>query len=414
MIVFDSKAGRFSQISKNSIFVLVSLLLFTFQGTQAMGKTLSVPESSPTIKGALIQAQPGDIILVSCGTYFEHDIMMKPGVALWSGTLQPGCVTIDAQGKGRIFQFADADSNTALVGFTLKGGLAQGQNGDRGGAITFQNSSPRISNCIFKSNKATSGGAIFVDQKSSPVLANCLIENNEAQQKGGGAFCLGTVTFNECAFERNVAMVGGGLNLGQDAVAKLQSCSIKNNTAGNTGAGLHAQQSLCAISNTIFAGNWGGLGGSAISTRNADLTLVSSTLYRNGSDSSGGVLAFEGTPPQFNNSIIAFNETPILKIDTEIPVFQGCNLYGNATGDWVAELRSLGQKDDNLSSDPEFCAPDYGNFNLQSSSACLPSNNPTGNKSIVGAFGPGCVNGNEQSSLAPPTSSGFQAVPAGL
>ncbi len=61
--------------------------------SESWAKTLSVPGSSPTIKGAMIQAQPGDIVLVSCGTYYENDIFLKSGVALWSGTLQPGCVT---------------------------------------------------------------------------------------------------------------------------------------------------------------------------------------------------------------------------------------------------------------------------------------------------------------------------------
>ena len=94
----------------------------------AAGRTIGVPGDAPSIKGAMIRARAGDIILVSCGTYREHDIIVKPGVSLWSGTLQPDCAVIDAGGRGRCLIFpAGADTTTRVVGFTLRGGTALGE-----------------------------------------------------------------------------------------------------------------------------------------------------------------------------------------------------------------------------------------------------------------------------------------------
>jgi predicted outer membrane repeat protein len=414
MFVLVSLVEKDNDRSALGFFLLASLFAMLLLNTPGMAKTLPVPESSPTIKGALIKAQPGDIVLVSCGTYYEHDINMKPGVALWSGTLQPGCVTIDAQGKGRIFNFSDADTNTALVGFTLLGGVAQGSKGDQGGAVFCQNSSPRISNCVFESNSAKSGGAVFSDEKSAPVLTNCLFKNNEAQAFGGAVHFLGSAQLRQCAFEQNAALMGGAINLASGAKVTLSGCSLRGNSAGNTGGALHLQQAQCEIRNTIFSDNWGGLGGNALSCMNSDLKILSSTLYRNSGDTGSGVLALSGQLPQIQNSIIAFSKSDILKPDSLVPDFQGCNLFGNETGDWVTSLRALGNKNGNISRDPQFCAPEYGNFNLQKSSACLPDNNPSGNKTIVGAFGPGCASIDVMPNNERGPTSGSQPVQAGL
>jgi len=414
MLVLVSIVGKIKNRSISSILLGTALLLSAFHFSPVQAKTLSVPESSPTIKGALIKAQPGDIVLVSCGTYFEHDIIMKPGVALWSGTLQPGCVTIDAQGKGRVFRFTDADTNTHLVGFTLRGGLAPAGTAANGGAIYCSNSSPRISNCVLVENSASHGGAFFSDKKSSPVLSNCLFENNDATVGGGGAQCLGQASFRQCAFVDNSALLGGGLHLKNGSDISLTNCSLQGNSAGNTGGAIFTEQSHCAITNTIIFDNWGGIGGSALSSVDSRVNLLRSTLYGNSSDSDGGVLAHRGAKPDLDNCIIAFSKTAILRTDSDVPNFKGCNLYGNSAGDWVANLRSAGQKNKNISRDPQFCAPEYGNFSLKNSSACLPGNNPSGNNKIVGAFGPGCAAAGNIPRDRRNSSSGFQAVQAGL
>ena len=79
------------------LLVLVSTRLWLGAADAA---TIAVPGDAPTIARGLAAARPGDIVLVACGTYREHDLVIPAGVSLWSGSMQPGCVVIDA-GPGR-------------------------------------------------------------------------------------------------------------------------------------------------------------------------------------------------------------------------------------------------------------------------------------------------------------------------
>ncbi|MFH1843380.1 MAG: hypothetical protein ABIF77_09230, partial [bacterium] len=117
----------------------------------ARGATIAVPDDVATIGAALARARSGDIVLVSCGTYREHDLVVPSGVTMWSGTLRPECVVIDAGGRGRVLVCNDADSTTAVVGFTLTGGIAGGT-GDagRGGAVFCRDAAVKLARCVLR------------------------------------------------------------------------------------------------------------------------------------------------------------------------------------------------------------------------------------------------------------------------
>jgi len=395
---------RLTELTK---WLAVGLLVLASAAVRSA--TLSVPEDAPTIQGAMLKARPGDIILISCGTYLENGIHVKPGVALWSGTLQPSCVTVDAQGRGPVFIFSGADTTTALVGMTLTGGQA-----DLGGAVQIRSGSPRLSNCIFTGNEAGSGGAIHADKESRPALKNCLFRSNTARRTGGALVAEGGLRLQECAFEGNVALLGGALYLNPGASLQAFSSSFLNNEAGNTGGAIHLQGAEAGIHRAVFAGNLGGLGGAALSLNDSRLELDSCTLVGHGADADGAVLAVQGPAPGIVNTIVAFSEAEILRTDSRVPSFRGCNLWGNRHGDWVSNLRSLAGKENNISRDPLFCAPEYGNYTLKNTSSCLPEHNPSGNKGLVGAFGAGCAANGAPGEETGARGSGFRAVRAGF
>ena len=119
------------EIAKPRCLVLVLLIA---SGTlvpvaDGVARTITVPGDMPTIARAAASADSGDVVLVSCGRYRETDIRLTNGVNIWSSTLQPGCVTIDGRGRGRVFVIEDCDSTTSLFGFTIIGGAGSADDG---------------------------------------------------------------------------------------------------------------------------------------------------------------------------------------------------------------------------------------------------------------------------------------------
>ncbi len=135
-----------------------------------------VPSGAPTIAAAMDSARAYDAVVVDCGTYFEHDIILKPGVSLESATGEADCVVIDADGLGRVIDVDSVPSQTSVEGLTLTGGSAP-----EGGALRLTGSSPTVVSCIFSGNTATvSGGGVSCSEGSEPEFTGCTFSGNAA------------------------------------------------------------------------------------------------------------------------------------------------------------------------------------------------------------------------------------------
>ena len=114
----------------------------------------ALPGDQPTIQFGINVASSGDTVLVACGTYYEHDILIRPGVSVVSETGKPDCVTIDALQMGRVFHCQATGSTTTLVGLTITGGYCTGGSGPGGAGLLCISASPRVVDCIFSENDA--------------------------------------------------------------------------------------------------------------------------------------------------------------------------------------------------------------------------------------------------------------------
>ena len=153
------------------------------------------------------------------------------------------------------------------------------------------------------------------------------------------------------------------------------------------------------LTNAVFAGNWGGLGGGAIVCDNASPEIVNCTVYGNTAEYVGGGFICRDASPRLENSIVTFNQLEAVHcIGTSTPVLTRCNLFGNTEGNWSGPIARQVTLHDNISSDPLFCAPQYGNFSLSDASPCLPDNNPDRHGMLIGAFGKGCATFNQPGS----------------
>ena len=375
------------------------LLLLTVLALQAAparvgARTLSVPGDASTIASAVAQAQHGDLILVACGTYREHDIVLKAGIKLWSGTLQPDCTIIDAGGRGRIFDLADADSTTAIVGLTLRGGRAHGDGlSGCGGAIRLQRASPKLSNCRIIDCSARLGGGIYADDGSAPLIQKTEFRGDQAAAAGGGLYWsaveAGRIT--DSHFEDNAALRGAGMYVVAAEDLPLTRCVFVFNVAANAGGALFLDQASPLLRNALLVQNWGGLSGGAIACSDAAPHLINSTLCDNGAEYEGGGVVCRRSSPLLEHCIVAFNAPDAVTGDADSkPRLIHCNLFANLAGDWTGLIQAQEGRRNNFSRDPSFCDRDVGNFHLRADSWCLPGTSATGRDELVGALGGRC------------------------
>ncbi|QSB26132.1 right-handed parallel beta-helix repeat-containing protein [Flavobacterium sp. CLA17] len=246
---------------------------------------------------------------------------------------------------------------SVLDGFTMIDGFTDYNTSGTpgfGGAISNRSSSLTISNCIFKDNKASSGGAIysfsgypkiknctFINHKSntiyndsnSALIADCTFEKNmsltsaikneksvveitncnftENKGEDGGAVYneRSTVTFTNCNFSNNISSYGSSGNNGGGAIfnawistIKIYNCSFVKNSASRHGGAI-VSNNYCnvLIVNSIFANNSAKTKANEIySTADNTLNIINSTFVNAGEDA----ITLDSGSVNFTNCIV--------------------------------------------------------------------------------------------------------------
>lgn len=355
----------------------------------ARAATLAVPEDHATIGDALRAASAGDFVLVGCGTYRERNLRIKEGVSLWSATLQPDCVIIDAEGRGRVLMFDTCDTTTAVVGLTLRGGLTAND----GGAILCRDAAPRIARCRIEASEASRGGGVAVLGNRGPIIEDCVVVDNAATAAGGGIFWSagGSSRISRTTITGNTAPTGGGLALIDPGDLLLEHVGILENEAGSLGGGIWVTDGGLELRESVLARNAGGLGGSALASQDARPRLLGCTVADNVADTGGPALMLRGGSLLAERVLLAFNSPAAIGGDhTSVLDLSHCNIHGHTDGDWTQAAAALGGRRWNFSADPLFCDHDGGDYTLQAGSPCLPAGRPGAAGVLVGAAGPGC------------------------
>jgi len=203
--------------------------------SMSIGLTWHVPSQCPTIQAGIDSASAGDTVFVACGTYYEHDIVMKSGIYLTSETGQADCVMIDAGDSGRILYCDSVDSLAEVVGCTMTRGNAL-----MGGALYCSNSSPRILNTIFYYNGGYAGGAVLCEAVSSPAFTSCTFFGNGFASGmpphcyGGAVYLveLSSSTFTACVFSNNRTDFYGPI-MSEGTPPALHCCNLYGNSYGS-------------------------------------------------------------------------------------------------------------------------------------------------------------------------------------
>ena len=297
------------------------------------GFTSDVPNTTSTAKGGgAIFEDGGSLTVIHCT--FSRNRCASTGQDVSGGA-------INGQGIGTLIivdsQFSDNSGsnggavgtqaeNVIIVNSTFANNSATGTdgnpgNGGDGGALSYDGENVSLTFCgdSFTGNHANAaGGAVFrVGYHDEAVnIDRCTFDGNSVDPNSGNAAGLYleyvTINMSGTTLSNNTGHYGGGIWIGQSAIANLTNVTIANNTAAGGGGVWFANGVTGTFLNVTVAGNTGdGLfgGNTAVKLQNSIIannlrgTLDGTTNCAEQHGSNGANLQFPGTGTQCTATI---------------------------------------------------------------------------------------------------------------
>lgn len=391
---------------------------------------IPVPGGWPTIQAGIDASIDGDVVQVFPGTYTgdgNRDLEFGGRHITLTAVGDPGeYVEIVCAGMPweyhRFIDFHGTEDSTTIVdGFSIDAGMA-GYGGAilitapssptiqrceiwenialaDGGAISVFGSSPIIRNCQFYTNYVQSdsgrGGAISAFQ-AAPTIQDCLFHGNKSWLTGGAVNLVGlpadtfpTPVLRNCRFYGNYARGGGGLNC-ELVNPVVDSCVFDSNGVNEEGGGLRILNASPTLSRCLMSKNWAGTEGGGLWLSGSGAMLSNCTIAKNAADTGTGIFVTASSSPYIDKSIISANDAggAFIMDETSSVLFTCTDMAENYDGEWVGAIEPQRWINGNMSIDPLFCDPIWGNYHLHGLSACLPFNNDC--DALVGAYGMAC------------------------
>jgi len=346
--------------------VATSLSLILLVGS-ATATIWHVPTDAPTIAAGLEMASSGDVVELACGTYFEHDLVLKAGVVVRSEDGVADCAHICASYQGRVFLAEDLDQPAVLLGLTITCGVVP-DGEDFGGGIYCQDASLNMAQCEVSNCRSDyAGGGLFA-QRGTLIISSTVFTDNIGLNGGGGAARLANIEgeFLDCRFEDNI---------------------------GIDGAAIYMSFSNPSMTFCTFANNEGDFfGGAVFCVSDSEPIFNHCTMVGNSAHLGGGIMVAANSHPSIQDCIIAFNNvgSGIDVHDTGSTVSVICSdVHGNEDGGYTGHIEDQTGLNGNIDADPMFCDLESGDFSLTDISPCLGPNNEC--NVLMGAHVQGCV-----------------------
>ncbi|GAB3022102.1 LamG-like jellyroll fold domain-containing protein [Spirosoma pulveris] len=204
--------------------------------------------------------------------------------------------TLDGNDAYHVINNPAGLDNTALLdGFVITGGNANGDGNAGTGGGVFNNGysvacNPSFVNCIFRTNAAVNGGALFspspTSSSSSLQLTNCNFLTNTATNGAAIYLYYGNAGLANCSFQGNAAANRGGAIYMDGSNAGLTNCSFQSNTATALGGGIYNISSTPRFTNCSFQTNAAGQGGAFYNGVFSNAGLTNCVLFGNGGSNS--------------------------------------------------------------------------------------------------------------------------------
>ena len=171
---------------------------------------------------------------------------------------------LDGQNAQRVlYQPNDFETMTAIDGFTVRNGyIGNIYNNNAGGGAYLRNNI-HLENLVFEGNQAySSGGALYLYYGESSIITNCVFRNNKGSDGGAINMYNGGTVIN-CLIHNNQGSSAGGIYVSNpyysSKIARIINCDIVNNTSTYTnnynGSGIMFSNSNAIVENCIIWGN---------------------------------------------------------------------------------------------------------------------------------------------------------------
>ncbi|MFC1898617.1 C10 family peptidase [Candidatus Cloacimonadota bacterium] len=245
-----------------------------------------VPNQHNDIQSAIEQAEDGDIIIVSPGTYFENINFLgkkiKVASCYYLGQNEDFINTtiINGNQNGTVVTFNNGeDFRSSLEGFTITGGLNQ----YAGGGIRCYYSTPKLLNLKITGNEANYGSGIYVIGSEIIIQNVEVFENNDTNSSAsniGSVFCVVDNALIENSLIYNNSKVGVVSALAGSQVT-LNNLSIYDNDK----QGLFLSETDLFLNNSLVWNN------DSVSSNPTQIHPIYGNLTINYSDIQGGIPA---------------------------------------------------------------------------------------------------------------------------
>jgi hypothetical protein len=325
------------------------VLAISSQPLQALGAVIHVPADQATIQGAIDAASDADEIIVSPGTYVENINFNGKNIVLRStDPTSPTVVAntiIDGNWDDTVVSFSGTETQTCVLsGFTITHGLAPNGAGIHGNGTraTVENNRIRCN----QANGADDAGDGAGLHKCDGLIRNNSISLNLAH--GIVNFVIGT-PHSFYSYYYSTYGDGGGL---YDCDGTILNNMIFANMSDN-GGGLYGCDGTI-LNNTIFHNQASGYWYVEYCIENPYLQC---TEYQSGYEGSGGGLAM--CSATIKNCIIWQNKA-----------YSGDGYFGPVAASYCC-VQGGAPGTGNISCDPQFVNPVYGDLHLKSKSPCI-------------------------------------------
>jgi len=300
---------RCAFLSRIAFCVFCFFLIGSF-GVSALGEVIHVPDDYATIQEAVDAAVDGDEIVVGPGVYTGVDdlpVVDMLGKAVWLHSSGGAEVTfIDGEGVRRGIYCSNYETKeTRIEGFTVQ----HGWSGWGGGMCIFE-SSPTLTNCVFKENSAEhDGGGLEIYVRSNPTIIACTFENNTSGFSGGGVWnSISNPTLIDCIFKGNSTVIfGGGMYTNDRSDSTMINCIFIDNSVDWTGGGLCIFSSDSTLTDCTFDNNSASDFGGGISLFYCDAALAG-CVFENNVSTGGGMYNYQSSPI-LTNCLFRYNES---------------------------------------------------------------------------------------------------------